>query len=161
MKGRLRLVRDGRPVWWDAANDRAMLICRISDKKQKDGVSLEAQEHHGREYAARVGLNLVLVRPFQESAKCSKMRAEFHAAIAEAQSQGIKHLIFHIWDRISRNFTDSEMLEELILDDELTLHVGSTGTVLHSGSDGSEFFLFDITIAQATTALLLEQADPR
>jgi len=40
----------GRPPWWDDNNDRAMLICRISDKKQKDGVSLEAQEHHGREY---------------------------------------------------------------------------------------------------------------
>ena len=43
-----------RPRWWDDSNDRAMLICRISDRKQKDGVSLEAQDHHGREYADRV-----------------------------------------------------------------------------------------------------------
>ncbi len=100
-----------RPRWWDDSNDRAMLICRISDRKQKDGVSLEAQDHHGREYADQVGLRLIIAKPFQESAKKSQLRAEFHAAIDEARRQKIKHLIFYVWDRITRNFTDAEMLE--------------------------------------------------
>ncbi len=140
---------DHAPVWWDAKNPRAMLICRISDKKQKDGVSLEAQEHHAREYASGVGLEVVVVRPFQESAKKSQLRAAFHAAIAEAKAKGIKHLVFNVFDRIARNFTDAEMLEEMIRDDEATLHVAASGTVLHARSPDSDFFLFDISIAQA------------
>ena len=138
-----------RPRWWDDSNDRAMLICRISDRKQKDGVSLEAQDHHGREYADRVGLRLVIAKPFQESAKKSQLRAEFHAAIDEARRQKIKHLIFYVWDRITRNFTDAEMLEEMIRDGEIIVHIASGGTVLHADSDDSEFFLFDINVAQA------------
>lgn len=142
-------LRQVRPAWWVEDNDRAMLICRISDKKQKDGVSLEAQEHHAKEYAQRFGLRVVATRPFQESAKKSKLRAEFHAAIDEARRKNIRHLVFYVWDRISRNFTDAEMLEEMIRDGEITLHVASGGTVLHAGSDDADFFLFDITIAQA------------
>src|ERR1035438_5077966 len=138
-----------RPRWWDEANDRAMLICRISDRKQKDGVSLEAQDHHGREYADRVGLRAIIAKPFQESAKKSQLRAEFHAAIDEARRQKIKHLIFYVWDRITRNFTDAEMLEEMIRDGEIVVHIASGGTVLHADSDDSEFFLFDINVAQA------------
>jgi DNA invertase Pin-like site-specific DNA recombinase len=126
-----------------------MLICRISDRKQKDGVSLEAQDHHGREYADRVGLRVIVAKPFQESAKKSQLRAEFHAAVDEARRQKIKHLIFYVWDRITRNFTDAEMLEEMIRDGEIVVHIASGGTVLHADSDDSEFFLFDINVAQA------------
>lgn len=141
--------REHRPAWWDIANDRAMLICRISDRKQKDGVSLDAQEREARDYARRVGLHIVKARPFQESAKKSVLRRAFHAALEEAERLEIKHIVFSMWDRISRNFTDSEMLEELIRDDAITLHVAAGGTVLHAGSDDAAFFMFDINIAQA------------
>ncbi len=140
---------ESKPPWWDAKNRRAMLICRISDKKQKDGVSLDAQETAATEYARDVGLEVVAARPFQESAKKSALRAEFHAAIAEARKQNIKHLVFSFWDRITRNFTDAELLEEMIRDDEITLHIASGRTVLHAQSDDSEFFMFDINVAQA------------
>jgi len=141
--------REGRPCWWDDTNDRAMLICRISDRKQKDGVSLEAQEKGGTAYVEDVGLKLVSTRPFQETAKKSTLRAEFHAAIAEARQAHIKHLVFSFWDRITRNFTDAELLEEMIRDDEITLHVAAGRTVLHAESGDSEFFMFDINVAQA------------
>ena len=51
-----RLDRDRKPAWWDDTNDRAMLICRISDRKQMDGVSLDAQKHNLTEYAERAGI---------------------------------------------------------------------------------------------------------
>lgn len=138
-----------RPVWWDDDNDRAMLICRISDKKQKDGVSLEAQEHHCKEYAKHVELQVAATRSFQESAKKSTLRAEFHAAVAEARRSKIRHLVFYVYDRIARNFTDIEMLEELIRDGEITVHIASGGTVIYAGSDDSAFFGLDINMAQA------------
>src|SRR5258707_199292 len=124
-------TREQKPAWWDDTNDRAMLICRVSDRKQLDGVSLETQEHHQQLYAERVGLRVVATEPFQESAKRSKLRAQFHAAIEKARRQNIRHLVFYMWDRIARNFTDAEMLEELVGEGEVIIHVAQTGAVLY------------------------------
>ncbi len=126
-----------------------MLICRISDRKQLDGVSLDAQKRLLKEYADRVGLHIVATKPFQESAKKSQLRAQFHAALGEARRDDVRHLVFYVWDRIARNFTDAEILEEQIKDGEVVVHIASGGTVLHQDCDDSEFFLFDINIAQA------------
>ena len=145
----LQRTREHKPVWWDDTNDRAMLICRVSDRKQLDGVSLEAQEHHQQLYAERVGLRVVATEPFQESAKRSKLRAQFHAAIEKARREKIRHLVFYMWDRIARNFTDAEMLEELVGEGEVIIHVVQTGAVLHQDGNEGDFFSFDINIAQA------------
>jgi DNA invertase Pin-like site-specific DNA recombinase len=141
--------RGDRPPWWDESNDRALLICRISDRKQLDGVSLEAQEHILRDYVQRVRLRVAAVRLFQESAKRSALREQFHAALETARRERIRHAIFYVWDRIARNSTDAEILEEHVRAGEIVLHVASGGTVLHANSDDSEFFLFDINIANA------------
>ncbi len=114
-----------------------------------DGVSLEAQEHHQKLYAERVGLQVATTEPFQESAKRSKLRAQFHAAISKARNEKIRHLIFYMWDRIARNSTDTEFLEDLIREGEVVLHIASGGNVLHANSDDSDFFILDINIAQA------------
>lgn len=126
-----------------------MLICRISDRKQLDGVSLDAQRHQQEQYVARVGLKVVALESFQESAKKSALRSQFHGAIERARRENIRHIVFYVYDRIARNFTDAEILEELVREGALVIHVASGGTVLHQDSDDSEFFLFDINIAQA------------
>jgi DNA invertase Pin-like site-specific DNA recombinase len=137
------------PAWWDPKNARAMLISRISDKKQSDGVSLEAQRHHQQEYARAAGLVVVATEAFQESAKTSKLRVQFHAAIAKARREGIRHIVFYVFDRISRNFTDLETLEEFIRGGDIVVHVAQGGNVLHKYSDDGAFFMADINIAQA------------
>jgi hypothetical protein len=30
----------------------------------------------------------------------------------------VRHIIFYVWDRIARNFTDAEILEEMVRDGE-------------------------------------------
>jgi site-specific DNA recombinase len=149
MRSAQQRVERSRPQWWDDRNDRAMVICRISDRKQKDGVSLDAQERQQREYAKEAGLVLVKTKPFQESAKRSNMRAQFHAAIEEARREKILHLVFYVYDRVARNFTDAEMLEEMIRDGEIVLHIAGNRSVLHRDSPDSDFFMFDMNIAHA------------
>lgn len=139
--------RDQQP--WMGNNNRAMAIGRISDRKQKDGVSLDAQERAMAAYVEGHHLSMAHTARFQESAKKSKLRRQFHAAIEHALTEKIRHLVFYVWDRVTRNFTDSEMLEELIRDDEIVLHIASGHNVLWEGSDDSAFFMFDINIAQA------------
>ena len=52
----------------DLPKKPAFLICRISSEKQKDGYSLSAQRKRGLEYVERVGLNLVKMSEFIETA---------------------------------------------------------------------------------------------
>jgi len=137
------------PIWWDYNNKRAMLICRISDRKQLDGVSLDAQEYNLREYAKRVGLQVVAVRSFQESAKDSSARDAFHAAVREAKKSNIRHVVFYVHDRIARNFTDVEELEKQIRAGQFVLHIATGDKVLHRKSPAGDFFIFDIQMAQA------------
>lgn len=143
------MSREPKPAWWDPHNNRAMLICRISDRKQQDGVSLDAQDHNLREYAAANALAVAAEASFRESAKRSKHRRQFHAAIDKAVREGIRHVLFYAWDRMARNSTDAQMLEDMACDGDIVLHVVSERRVLHSGADDSEFFTFDINIAQA------------
>jgi hypothetical protein len=81
------------------------------------------------------------VEPFQESAKKSQARVEFHAAIAKARRNNILHVVFSVWDRIARNSTDAELLEDAMREGDLVLHVASGGMVLHKNSDDSDFFI--------------------
>jgi DNA invertase Pin-like site-specific DNA recombinase len=126
-----------------------MLICRISDRKQLDGVSLDAQKRHLREYAENNNLIIAHTASFQESAKASKLRPQFHAAIEEGERLKVRHLVFYMFDRVSRNYTDLEMLEELVQSGEIVLHIASGNVVLHKDSDDSSFFMSDINVAQA------------
>ncbi len=78
------------------------------------------------------------------------MREQFHAAIAEARREKILHLVFYVYDRVARNFTDAEILEEMIRDGDIVLHLATNRTVLHHDSPDSDFFvMFDMNIAHA------------
>lgn len=138
-----------KPAWWDERNNRAMLISRVSDEKQLDGVSLQAQDHHLAEYAKRNGLIIAGRASFQESAKSSKNRVHFQSALEQGEACNAKHVIFDMWDRVTRNFTDLEMLEERVNDGKLILHIASSNHVLYEGGDESAFFNSDFHIVQA------------
>jgi len=153
----MRTVIDGasqyerglRPPWWAPSNNRVMLICRISDKKQREGASLDTQQCEQEQYACGADLKVTTIESFQETAKESELRDQFHAAIAKALRIGIRHIVFYVYDRIARNFTDAEKLEKLIRADKLTLHIARSRNVLYAGSDDSEFMLLDFNILQA------------
>lgn len=123
------------------ANNLAMLISRVSDRKQRDGASLNTQEEKQREYARSTGLKIVAVQSFQESAKDSELRHQFHAAIARALREGIGNVVFYVCDRVARNFTDGEMLEKHVRAGKFKVHIAASGNVLHKDSDSSEFML--------------------
>lgn len=72
----------------------------------------------------------------------------------------LRHLVFYMFDRVSRNYTDLEMLEELVRDGEIVLHIASANVVLHRDSDDAAFFASDINIAQAKKRIGLADARP-
>ena len=103
------------------------LICRISSEKQKDGYSLAAQRKHGLEYVERMGLNLVKMSEFIETASKVGQRQKFNAFFDEvkayiAKSSAPVHLVAEKSDRVTRNFTNKEQLQFLVLTGKLVVH---------------------------------------
>ena len=123
---------------WLGNTSRALGIVRVSSKKQGDNNSPGVQRDGIRAYAVANDLDLVEVVQIEESAKSSEARVKFHAALEKAKRNKARHLVFWVWDRSTRNFTDYELLEDLIRRDEMVLHVAHEHWQLHAGSDEFE-----------------------
>ena len=147
MKSAVRHQTTGQPIWWDPTNNKAMLICRVSDKSQLDGVSLDAQAFRQVEYAMSCGLAVAGTEKFQESAKESSLRERFHQAKETARQKQMRHLVFLSVDRLARTFTDMEKLEVEIRKGTFIAHFVAERRVLWHGSPDADFFLLDIATA--------------
>ena len=130
------------PDW--LGNPKALGIVRVSSHKQGDGNSPDVQRAGIERYAASLGLDLTGIEIIEESAKSSASRKKFHEAMARAKRKRVRHLVFWVWDRIARNYTDVEKLEEQVRDDLFVLHVANERRVLHALSTDSEWLTADV-----------------
>ena len=136
---------------WLGKSDRAIGVVRVSSKKQGDNNSPGVQREGITAHANAHGLHLVDVIVLEESAKSSEARVMFHAALARAKKEKVRHLVFWVWDRTTRNFTDYELLEDLIRRDELVLHVAHERWQLHAGSDEGDWLKAEMNTLVAKT----------
>lgn len=106
-----------------SAATRAVLIIRVSDPRQeKEGLSLDNQEETLRRYAAEEHFEIVRVFRFQESADL-KIRRRFHEMINFVRSRStVTAIIGYRVDRLTRNFHDHVLLDELRLKHGKELH---------------------------------------
>ena len=127
-----------RPPWL-GINNRALGVVRVSSANQRNNTSPETQRKGILSYADQHGLDLVDVIEFDEPAGKSKDRKKFHAAVERLRAEGIRHFVFFVWDRNTRNFTDHEILEALIRRDEIVLHVANDHWMLWVESDEGDW----------------------
>lgn len=120
-------------------NKNAVAIIRISSRRQADGLSPDVQLGEVENYCKRIGL--ILVKEFRiiESAKDSKSRVKYNEAIHYVEKNKIGNIIFYMFDREARNFTDLELNEEKVLKGIFNIHYVKEGTVLHKNSSEAEF----------------------
>jgi site-specific DNA recombinase len=130
---------------WLGKSSRALGIVRVSSSGQKDNTSPETQREGVLAYARDNNLELVDVIQIEESAKDSKARKKFHAAIERLADEKIRHVIFFVWDRTTRNFTDHEILEALIRSDDIVLHVANDRWMLSVDSDEGDWMKAEIS----------------
>ena len=133
---------------WMGDNKKALTIIRKSSKEQSI-VSHETQEAEIRSYCESHGLTLDDQHIYRivESAKDSDNRKKYAAAIQTALSQGIRHILFYMYDREARNLTDNERNEKLVKADLIVLHYVRENKVLHRESSDSDFFIRDVQAA--------------
>ena len=133
---------------WLGDNNNAVAIVRKSSKEQSS-ISHETQESEIRSYCERNGLRLKDENIFRivESAKNSDERKKYGAAINSALARDMRHVLFYMYDRESRNLTDNEKNEKLVKAGLICLHYVRENKVLYKDSPESEFFIRDVQAA--------------
>jgi len=127
----------------------ALLYVRVSSKAQEDGFSLAAQEKLGHEYSQKKNLKIVKSWKVSESAWRSE-RAAFNLLIEYAKRHDeIKHIIFDVTDRMTRNDFDKLKIYTLIKEHGKTIHLARSNKVFDKNSGSEEEFMLDIEVAVA------------
>lgn len=129
---------------WMNGNKRAIAIIRVSSHRQKGNTSHETQRDETEKYCEDIGLNLIKIFPVIESAKRSDERIQYRAAKDYALKNNIRHLLFYVPDRETRNLTDHEQNEELVRADKIVLHYVKESRVYHAESPDGDFFQRDM-----------------
>jgi site-specific DNA recombinase len=132
--------------------EQAILLCRISDIKQSDGYSLEAQEKHGKEYCSKNKLKIIKLFSFVETASKSNKREKFNEVLEFITSKVLKdtktlHLIVEKSDRLTRNFSSKEKIQLLVMSGKLIVHYYKDKRVFTKDCSPAEIFNDDIQTA--------------
>jgi len=127
---------------------KTILFCRVSSKEQEEtGYSLDAQEKLGLAYAERKSLNVIKFWRVSESA-FKEARKAFSAMVEYAQKHdNVKHIIFDVTDRMTRNDLDKYTINKLIRDYDKTIHFSRTNKVYDKNSGPDDIFMLDIEVA--------------
>jgi site-specific DNA recombinase len=122
-----------------------ILICRVSDPRQEDRFSLDAQEREGTAYAKSAGIDLVARYVFQETASKAQQRKKFNEVLALAYSWSKRlALLAEKHDRLYRNHESSADVQRLIESGRVVVHFWKLGKVIDQYSDPSEFLVDDV-----------------
>src|SRR5688500_2350454 len=103
---------------WKGNDNRAIAILRVSSHGQRDNTSHDVQETEVREYCRLNGLDLIQAFKLVESARHSENRTRYKQARDWALKEGVRHILFYMMDRESRNLTDNEENENLVRRDQ-------------------------------------------
>ena len=139
----------------DYNNNRAVIYLRVSSKGQEEnGFSLDAQEKMCKEYAEKENLQVVKIWKGAESAWGKIERANFKEMITYVKKNSdIKHIIFDIEDRMTRNYRDKLDIDELVFGGlNITVHFARTHSIY--GADASPDKKFALNIGVAVSAKL-------
>jgi site-specific DNA recombinase len=124
-----------------------VLVCRVSDPRQEDRFSLDAQEREGTAYAREHGIDLVAKFVFQETASKAQQRRKFQEivrVVMERSSAKPIALLAEKHDRLYRNHQNSADVQLLIESGRIVVHFWKLGKTLDRYSDPSEFLVDDV-----------------
>ena len=128
----------------------SLLYVRVSSKEQeKEGYSLDAQEKLGEEYALRKNLKIVKRWKVSESA-WKEDRTSFSEMLEYAKKHGnVKHIIFDVTDRMTRNDMDKIKIYTLIKFYDKKIHFSRSNKTIDKDSGSEDEFMLDIEVAVA------------
>ena len=128
----------------------SLLYIRVSSKEQeKEGYSLDAQEKLGEEYALQNNLKIIKRWRVSESA-WGEDRISFSEMLEYAKKHDdVKHIIFDVTDRMTRNNMDKIKIYTLIKLYDKTIHFSRSNKTISKDSGSEDEFMLDIEVAVA------------
>jgi len=130
--------------------NNAIIYARVSSKEQEvEGFSIPAQIKLLKEYAVQQDIFIRKEFIDVETAKKSG-RTQFNAMINfMKENSGIKYILVEKTDRLLRNIPDYSLIDELMEQHGVTVHLVKENTVLHRDSRSNEKFIFGIKTLMA------------
>ena len=132
---------------------QAVMLARVSSRKQERGASLEAQVESIQSYCKRN--NLIIIEPtpkafvFTESSTRGG-RKKFNEMIEFIEKQKNKTaIVVHTLDRLQRGFEECEKIKELLKADKNEVHFIVESLILDKFSTDDEFTRYDFGILSA------------
>lgn len=140
---------------------KAVILARVSTLRQEEeGLSLDNQLQTLRDYALKHDLEVVQEFRFSESADL-KIRKKFYEMIDFVkQSKDVGAIIAYRVDRITRNFRDAVLIDELRLQYNKEIHFVYNHIFITKNSTGREIESWDLHVflAKQTINRLKEDA---
>lgn len=127
---------------------KAIILARVSTKEQEEqGLSIEEiQLPKMREYAKNNGFVVVKEFVFQETA-AHKLRKNFLEVIEFIKTkEDVKAIIGFRVDRVTRNYRDAVIMDDLRIDYDKELHFTSDRLILHKKSKGNAIQEWDVKV---------------
>lgn len=128
----------------------AIILCRISDLKQDDGYSLDAQERFGSEYCKKQHYSVRQIFRFVETGSKSHKREKFDTMMDyirgffENHKNKMLNLIVEKPDRLTRNFTNREQLQQFVMSGRLVIHYYKDRRILDKNCSPADIFTDDM-----------------
>ena len=129
----------------------AIVLCRISDIKQDEGYSLDAQEKYAKAYCKMNHFNILEVFSFVETGSKSLKRQKFDKMMAfirdyVSKKSSVKplSLIVEKPDRLTRNFTNREQLQFFVMTGNLEIHYYKDKRVFDKNCSPADIFTEDM-----------------
>jgi site-specific DNA recombinase len=128
----------------------SILLCRISDLKQDDGYSLDAQERFGKEYCKKNGFDLKQTFRFVETGSKSHKREKFDGMMdyirdyVAASKNKMLQLVVEKPDRLTRNFTNREQLQFFVMTGRLVIHYYKDRRIFDRNCSPADIFTDDM-----------------
>jgi DNA invertase Pin-like site-specific DNA recombinase len=123
---------------------RAVLWVRVSSEPQSHGYTPAEYERRAVAAARNLGLDVARIFSVTESAKTSEERKYFREMVEFAKANKIDFIIAEDIDRITRNYKDTYVIQELIDAHGLNVHFVATGRTINRDSPPQDHFVFAI-----------------
>ena len=133
--------------------EQAVMLARVSSRKQERGASLEAQEKSIKEYCNKN--NLMIIEPYPKAFVFTESstrggRRKFNEMIEFIEKQEHKTaIVVHTLDRLQRGFGECEKIKELLKADKIEVHFIMETLVLDKFSSDDDFTRYDFGILSA------------
>ena len=136
-------------------SNKTIIFARVSTKRQEtEGLSLEEiQLPRAKEYAKTNGLNVIKTFKISETGSEYKARNKFQEMVSFAKKNKVTDIVSFRVDRITRNFRDSVLIDELRTKHKVKLHFIDDRLVLSEESRSNEIIQWDFKVMFAKSQL--------